>query len=46
MTTHSLKSNILLDKARQRMPAGVLVVRLAVLFTVICTVATVVMLLG
>jgi hypothetical protein len=46
MTTHSLKSNILVDKAPHRMPTGVLVVRLAVLFTIICTVATAVMLLG
>ena len=41
-----LKSDLLEGGSRQRMPAGMLVVRLAILFTLVCTVATVVMMLG
>ena len=46
MTAHYLKSVILTGKSRHRESAGVHVARLAILFTIICSVATVVMLLS
>ena len=46
MTTRYLKNELPIEKSRHRMPAGLFVTRLAVLFALICVVATAVMLLG
>lgn len=46
MTTHYVKDDIMDVKTRYRQPRGVLVVRLATLFAMVCTIATLVMLIG
>jgi len=46
MSTRYVKNEFWIEKPRYRMPTGLYIARLAILFTIICTVATVVMLFG
>jgi hypothetical protein len=44
MTTRNLKANFVMEKSRHGIATGVLAARMAILFTIVCTVATLVML--
>lgn len=46
MTTRNLKAEFVMGKSRHIVPTGVIAARLAILFTIVCTVATLVMLAG
>lgn len=46
METDYIRDNLLDNRSRRRPPLGNLIVRLATLFAMICTIATLVMLIG